>query len=82
MKTLSFNPRLNQNNYRKVHGYPKLSRHWKPSAVVKLATLDIASSFKTAEDLEEFISSIEETVVTEMDRQYNRYLRRSYRDRN
>lgn len=74
--------RLNDNNYRKLHRYPKLSRHWKPSAVIKLATEAMASAFKTAEDLEEFISSIEETVVTEMDRQYNSYLRRSYRDRN
>lgn len=73
--------RLNDNNYRKLHGYPKLSRHWKPSVVIKLATEAMASSFETAEDLEEFISSIEYTVVTEMDRQYNNYLRRSYRDR-
>lgn len=81
MKTLSCNPRLNQNNYRKLHGLPKLSRHWKPSAVIKLATEGLASAFETVEDLEEFISKIEATVLTEMDRQYNNYLRRSYRDR-
>ena len=73
--------RLNDNNYRKLHGYPKLSRHWKPSSVIKLATKEIISAFETVESLEEFISSIEETVITEMDRQYNNYLRRSYHAR-
>lgn len=73
--------RLNDNNYRKLHGYPKLSRHWKPSSVIKLCTDSIVSAFKSVQDLEEFISSIEETVITEMDRQYNNYLRRSYHDR-
>lgn len=73
--------RLTVNNYRKLHGYPKLTRHWKPSAVIKLATEDLASAFETVEYLEEFISSIEVTVLTEIDRQYNNYLRRSYYDR-
>ena len=76
-----FNPRLNQNNYRKLHGRVKLSRHWKSSALIKLKTEDIIAAFGSAEELNRMIESIESTCLSEMDRQYNNYLRRSYRDR-
>ena len=82
MKVLSFNPRLNQNNYRKLHGRVKLSRHWKPSSIVKLKTEDIKAAFGSVEELNKMLDYVESTALSEMDRQYNRYLRRSYRDRN
>lgn len=82
MKTLSFNPRLNQNNYRKLHGRVKLSRHWKPSILIKLKTEDMIEAFGSVEELNRMIDYIESTALSEMDRQYNRYLRRTYRDRN
>ena len=80
-KRFLINRRLKHNNYRKLHGYVKFSRYWKPSSLIKLKTEDMIAAFGSVEELNRMLDYIESTALSEMDRHYNNYLRRRYRDR-